>query len=381
MAKPKKPVKGVSSINRNGGVYWYARIDGQKKYCGKGDKGLQIATAAKAKEVVKSYENKEVSAGLKVKRYEVKTLSQLANWYMGLPMIQNQKLYRRKFSVISHLFNYFGKGKPIHRIEADDIEHYRKNRITEGVVHGTVDLEVQVLRSMYNLAVKRKKIPAEALPGEFYQVREINPRRIITDDEYERIIAHADDDFKDMLVCAWETGMRLSEICNLTADNVKLDIQHISGEKLDYIDLGIFDTKTKTRRTVPVSFELKSIFLRRLEGLSSDELVFTNKGRRYDPFKIGRRLKPVCDKADVLYGDRIFNAKGERIGITFHCFRHTRATKWVEMGYSDEIIRRATGHKSLEAYRTYIKIDPHVVMRLVRDKNGIKSSQTLINHA
>jgi len=36
------------------------------------------------------------------------------------------------------------------------------------------------------------------------------------------------------------------------------------------------------------------------------------------------------------------------------------------MVFSDEIIRRATGHKSLEAYRQYVKLDPHAAMRLVK---------------
>ena len=35
------------------------------------------------------------------------------------------------------------------------------------------------------------------------------------------------------------------------------------------------------------------------------------------------------------------------------------------MGFSDEIVRRATGHKSLEAYQRYVKLDPASVMRLV----------------
>ena len=61
--------------------------------------------------------------------------------------------------------------------------------------------------------------------------------------------------------------------------------------------------------------------------------------------------------------------RGRRIGIVFHCFRHTRTTEWVKMGFSDEIIRRATGHKSLEAYRNYVKLDPYAVMRLVEEKN------------
>jgi integrase len=378
MAKKTKPMKGVSSITRNGVRYWYARIDGRKNYCGKGDKGLELANAAKAKEEVKKYEHKEVSAGLRVKRYDLKTFKHLSNWYMTLPTIQNQAIYKRKVSISNHLMKYFGS-RAVNQIEADDIERYREHRLGEGSVNGTIDLEVQVLRSMFNLAITRKKIPPDSKPGEFVQLREANPRRTVTDDEFQRILKHAEDDFKEFLICGYETGMRSSEICNLTADRVKLDIQHISGATLDYIDLGIFDTKTKARRTVPISPTLKDILKRRLDGLDPDDLVFTRKGRKFLTGHIGERLKAVCEKAKVVYGDKVFNDRGERIGIVFHSFRHTRTTKWVEAGFSDEIIRRATGHKSLDAYRNYVKLDPHVVMRLVEsktDKNGIKSLQT-----
>ena len=64
-----------------------------------------------------------------------------------------------------------------------------------------------------------------------------------------------------------------NEICNLTASQVKSDIQHISGAMLDYIDLGVFDTKTGARRTV--SPELKAVLKRRLEGLETDDYVFS----------------------------------------------------------------------------------------------------------
>ena len=35
----------------------------------------------------------------------------------------------------------------------------------------------------------------------------------------------------------------------------------------------------------------------------------------------------------IVYGDNAVNEKGERIEIVFHCLRHTRTTRWVEMGY------------------------------------------------
>ena len=75
MAKPK--MKGVTSISRKGTEYWYARINGERKYCGKGDKGYKIAVAAKAKEIAKQYENREINAGLKVKKVRFKKVKQM----------------------------------------------------------------------------------------------------------------------------------------------------------------------------------------------------------------------------------------------------------------------------------------------------------------
>lgn len=376
MAKVKKKMKGVTCISGKGVEYWYARIDGEKIYCGKDGKGYKIAIAAKAKEIAKKYENKEINAGLKVKKVKFKTVKQMANWYMALPNIQEKIRFNRKLSLVRHMLDYFGN-KAVNQVEADDMETYRGLRRGQGAAHGTIDLEIGVLRAMYNLALKRKKISADDLPGEFVMKNERNPRRIITDGEYEALLKDADDDFKDLLICAYETAMRQAEICNLTASQVKLDIQHISGQKVDYIDLGIFDTKNKTRRTVPISPILKEILQRRLNGLDPEDQVFTNKGKKFYQAIIRWKMRNCCEKAGVPYGDKLFNKKGERIGIVFHCFRHTRTTKWVEMGFSDEIIRRATGHKSLEAYRNYVKLDPNVVMRLVRSNDETEPVRTI----
>jgi len=238
---------------------------------------------------------------------------------------------------------------------------------------------------MYHEARKCKKISADTVPGQFIIKGDRNPRRLITDEELEALVEHADPDFADVLICAYESAMRSSEIADLTAGQVHLNVQHISGAIVSYIDLGIFDTKNGTRRTVPVSARLKEVLERRIDNLEPDGYVFTDdQGKKYTNVRIADKMRCLCKRSDISYGDKLLNQKGERIGIVFHCFRHTRTTIWVEMGYSDEIIRRATGHKSLEAYQQYSKLDPSAVMRLVdgqdlkRHTNGIKSAQSLI---
>ena len=382
----KKIMKGVTCSIRNGREYWYARIDGRRVYCGKGEEGYKRAIAARGKYEAKKYESRDMVAGLRVKRAEFRSLLDMANWYMQLPQVQRQKSYKRKVQACKHLLDYFGK-RSIHDIQSDDIEMYRKHRTDAGAAEATVNYEVAVLSAVYTAARKAKKIRADMLPGEFVMVRDNNPRRIITDTEFETLIAHADPDFADVLICGYESAMRSGEMANLRAYQVHLAEQRISGGQfliVDYIDLGIFDTKTGARRTVPVSQRLKEVLVRRLKRLEPEDHVFFDNAGPYYSSRITYKMKACCRCAGIPYGDKVFNEKGERIGVVFHCLRHTRTTRWVEMGYSDEIIRRATGHKSLEAYRNYVRLDPAVVMRLVegndrkRYKTGTKSPQNLI---
>jgi integrase len=381
MAKSKTPMKGVYSITKKGVKYWYARIDGQRIYCGKDEKGLELAIAAKSKAIVKGYENKEIDAGLKVKKIGFKKFKDLSNWYMTLPSVQENKGYQRYVQAAVHLLKYFGE-RPIPFVSADEQERYREHRKTvEKAADKTINLEIGVLRAMFRLALKRKMIPVEVMPGEFIQTGGSVPRRIVTDDEFESLLNNADDDdFKDLITCAYESAMRSGEIRGLARDQIHLNVRHISGAVLDYIDLGIFDTKTGARRTVPVSPRLKEILERRIEGPGPEDPVFTFNGQKWYTNTLLKKLKDACEKAGIAYGDKTFDKKGNRVGIVFHCFRHSRTSKWVEMGFSDEIIRRATGHKSLAAYQTYVKLDPFAVMRLVdgpeetgRHKNDIKS--------
>jgi integrase len=232
------------------------------------------------------------------------------------------------------------------------------------------------------MAAKRKLIPADFVPGKFIRITKIVPRRKVTEAEFKLLLEHASSEsFRDILICGYESAMRFSEILNLTCEQVHLDVHHISGNSLDYIDLGIFDTKTGARRTVPVSPALKSVLKRRMRGIGGESLVFTYEGHKCRPSWMDWSMRRTCENAAIPFGDKLLSKKGKRVGIVFHCLRHTRTSLWVEAGFSDEIVRRATGHRSLAAYQAYIKLDANVVMRLVaepkRDKNSTKLAQSL----
>lgn len=169
-------------------------------------------------------------------------------------------------------------------INGDDIEHYRMFRRKGGLKDITIDYELRILKNMYNLAIKRRKIPFEFKPQEFFMADEINPRRVVSLGEFQSLLKHSDNDFKDLLTCSWCTGMRISKILGLTAGQIYLNENFIvDGEKcrLDYIYLGVMETKTKTERIIPVDSMLKAVLIRRLKGLQADDSVFIGKGRPY----------------------------------------------------------------------------------------------------
>jgi integrase len=366
-------MKGVTSQTRNGITYWYARIRNKKVYCGKDDAGYQAAVLAREEATKEKRLRKLMGLGMgkEVKKIQAveegfKTVKDLSNWYMELPSIQKQVRYPAKVDSCVHLLRHLGN-KPVGGVETDTLETYRGKRESENAASGTIDLEVSVLRSMYRKAWKSRKIHADSIPGEFPITNEHSPRRPITEDEYTKLLENSSQDFGDVVLAGWESAMRSGEICKVTASQVQLDVRHISGQTIDCIDLGIFDTKNKTRRTVPVSAALKEVLKRRLEGLGPDDLVFTRDGKPFTNVIIANRFKRLCIKAGLPQGDKLKNAKGERIGLVFHCLRYTRTTLWIQAGFSDEIVRRATGHKSLEAFRRYVQPDPTIVMRLVQD--------------
>jgi integrase len=375
MAKSNDLPKGVSAQTKNGSTYWYARIGGKKRYMGKDEKGHKRAIAARAKDVARKYEGRDLAAGLDVKRSEFVTFKEMATWYMLLPSTQKLESYTTLVNRSVHVLGYFGSHL-VGTIQGDHMEHYREHRRGQGGADGTVNAEIAWISMVYNKARKGRKIPADAMPGEFPLVKgkELKrvappPRRLITDKEYDALLDNARDvDSRDLFICAWETSMRSSEIASLKVSQVHLDevITEVPYRVADYLE--VRDSKNRELKYVPVSEKLRQVIERRIQGREPGDLVFTNENKMWSTTVIPYRMEMACKRAGVAYGDKIKEddlGNKFRPGIVFHCIRHSRISKWVEEGWSDSHIRLASGHKDIDSYRIYVKMDAASVMTLV----------------
>lgn len=172
---------------------------------------------------------------------------------------------------------------------------------------------------------------------------------VMTLEEQKAYLEAAEKSFYRLLfVTALSTGMRVGEITALKWGNVDLNsnvIHIINSARLvmKYDDKGNMienelvtgDTKTRSsKRDIPIS-NLLSTELKKHKlstGGKSKDFVFTNtKGNQIKYDSIAKAHKLVCEKAKI------------RI-VTFHCLRHTFATRSIEAGIDYKTVSEILGH-------------------------------------
>ena len=251
--------------------------------------------------------------------------------------------------------------KHVHVINLQDIEEFFNDKTS--LSKSSMSLLSLILKQTFRYATSNNLIRINpctdfVLPKSKKEAKEI---KILTLDEQERFLEVAKDAHYFLLYYfALYTGLRAGEVEALTWDNVDLDNQVIKvrksarvvrkyNEKGKHEDiLEIKEPKTKESiRDVPI----ESTLLKLLEDhkkIKSRGYVFTNmKNDMLTHDTIDKSLKVICNKAKI--GNPITRRRhGKEVieysGITFHCLRHTFATRLIEGGADVKTVSQLLGH-------------------------------------
>jgi integrase len=259
--------------------------------------------------------------------------------------IQQKKYYKDYERLISVLKAFHSK-KNLYFNEIDynflkKFELYLKNEM--GQSNNTIYMYFAKVKSIFKNAEYEKIVLHKNNPTINYKIKKTTTERnFLNDDELKKIIElelnNQEDISRDLFVfCCFCGGIRFSDLLSLEGRNY--DGSHITfiAEK----------TKKQQRIKVP-QIAIKIINKYNKEKIEYNRKLFPIFEKIQIKKKINllvnQNLKSICQKAGI------------KKHISFHCSRHTFATRALSKGIGIEKVSTILGHSSLNTTQIYARI-------------------------
>jgi integrase len=278
-------------------------------------------------------------------------------------------------AVEQHLRPRYGRCR-LDGITADDLASLVREMRDDGKSEATIAVALGVVGRIYRFAARRlgwagTDPTSLLLTSERPKLSQAKRRPIFTPEQIEQTNAAASEPYRTMFVVAALTGARLSELCGLVWEDVRID----AVEDAEIVFGCQVDRKGRRRptktdgsaRTVPIPAEL-AIVLSRLKAAArdpgSDAFVFaTRTGRPLGQRNVARALRRAQERAVDSEGEATFpilhqlDADGKLLPVppgalpSMHCFRHTLASRALLAGESVDEIAFLLGHRDATVTR------------------------------
>ena len=277
---------------------------------------------------------------LEKKKQPKEKLGEFSVRYLAWCKNINQKAYTSKEKRIKLIVRRIGKDTLLSKIDLATIEKYQADRLSsEGerkfrVKPATVNREIACLRHLFTKAVEWKLLDANPLKGVKIFKESGRRLRYLTPDECQSLLDACSPTMQQIVTIALHTGMRKSEILNLTWDSINL--------REGYIEL--VDQKNGERSTIPLNRKAIAT-IQAIPRRVDSKYVFPGK----TPDKPFYDLKRPFENA-------VKDSKLE--GVTFHVLRHTCASHLVMAGVDLATVREIMRHKSIEMTLRYSHLSP-----------------------
>lgn len=260
-------------------------------------------------------------------------IEKLVNAYLAWAD-ENHKASARDHGACKNLLAYF-KGKNIYNLTLWDIEKYKSYRKKHGRKPETINKELGALRRMFNLALQGAlsvRIGKNPLQGIKLVKVPRNKPRTYQAWEFQALYEAASTHFKPILLCAYMTGMRRSEIARLKWKDVNIDNGTIY----------VAETKNDEPRTIPMSLVLLDALKNMSENATSEFVFTTQEGKPYTSLSAWKRAWSTALKRSGIQKGR------------FHDFRHTFVSNLIVNEKEDfATVMALSGHKDISMLQRY----------------------------
>jgi integrase/recombinase XerC len=242
----------------------------------------------------------------------------------------------------------------IEEISAQDVRSWQMSLREEGEAAGTVTKQIAALRAWFKFLRKKgytdTDIMVKITPPKRAKRLPIFFREDEVEQIYDDIYPNDYDGELDKLVLRmlYETGMRRSELANVTLGNINLDELTIKVRG-----------KRNKERIIPIEDELahnisrfialrntmvKELKVKKPTVANTDRLLVNSKGR------------VVSDGMIYLIVEKYMAPRSNAERTSPHVFRHTFATHMLNEGANIDAIKELLGHSDLAATEVYTHV-------------------------
>ncbi len=328
----------MTVYHKNGKWYYNFMLDGKRYH--RACKGATSHREALQFENIVKAEIMRGNLGITEKKCTIK-LSEMIKKYLEYSEL-NKSSFTHDKTYSRYWLEFFGN-QIISNIKPIDIEGYKKYR-NEIVKPSTVNRELNSLSKMFSIAVNNNYIEKNPCQGVHKLKVENIKIRYLTSDEEKRLFEAIDDHWiKPIVICALQTGMRKTEILDLTWDCVDFTQKYIT----------VLQTKNGKSRQIPISQKL----IDALQGQEKiKEYIFINPITKNRHGNINDIFPHFLKKAQIK-------------NFRFHDLRHTAATRMVEKGVDLIVVMDILGHSDIKTTMRYAHPVPEMKLRAINILN------------
>jgi integrase len=302
------------------------------------------------------------------------SLGELCAWYLDLPEVRAKDSFERDRQLIAHLKRLLGSETKIKNITAGKVESYQQKRLEEPsrqnkkeslldqkpepikmTAPATVNREISCLKTIFNRAVRHRRLLHNQI-GRVKRLYEENIReRILTPEEFERLLAACPLHIRPIVEIAFLMGLRRGEIVTLTWPEVDL--------QKGFIRLPAGMTKTNHGRSVPIHPRVKKTLESLPRGLHTDRL-FLLDGKAFEEFK--KSFRTACNHAGLT-------------DFVFHDLRHCALNNLRLAGNDYFKVMAVSGHKTMSCFKRYNLVTEQELAAIKWTPEGGKTSLEATN--
>lgn len=328
------------SKNKKSGIYYlYLRIEGRK---------TRYSTHTKLKKEAlkflttfeKELQNRKPSNTI--------TLGELRKKYLAsIEVTHTKSSYRHSRKCIERLIEFIGEDVNINEITKEQVESFILDIFKRA--KWSASLQLRHLKATFNKAIDWGFLEKNPFKGIKLRIATNNPI-FITKEELELIVEREENPtLKQIFLYAFFTGKRISEVVNLTWDDIEIESKIIKVR-----NKAEFTTKSKKERIIPMNNVVYNMLIN-MEKTSND--VFTKEGEKFNSNFVSKRFKKCVRSAGL-------NNK-----IHFHTLRHSFASNLVQMGVNLNVIQNLLGHSKITTTQIYSHLRTEDLVKAINELN------------